>query len=115
MISDSTTPSTSTCITAVPNKDDLMLEIDKLRRLCSNVELDFNSAKNDLSHLQETVTNLQKTCNLVDDKMDKFLNQMKCMERQQAIMLNVGTYRVSNRPEKSIFFPCFELGFEDQK
>lgn len=105
MISDSTTPSTSTCITAVPNKDDLMLEIDKLRRLCSNVELDFNSAKNDLSHLQETVTNLQKTCNLVDDKMDKFLNQMKCMERQQAIMLNVGIEFRTDLKSQS-FFPA---------
>lgn len=91
VISDSTTPSTSICVTEVPSpaREDLMLEMNKLRSLCSNIELDFNSAKNDLSHLQETVMNLQKACDNVDGKMEKFANQMKCMERQQAIMLNV--------------------------
>lgn len=66
----------------------IVKEVTKLRNLCSLIETDFMSTKNDMGNLQENVTALQKVADGVEMKLQKFFNQMKSTERQAAILLN---------------------------
>merc|ERR1711935_978873 len=66
----------------------IVKEVTKLRNLCSLIETDFMSTKNDMGNLHENVTALQKVADGVEMKLQKFFNQMKSTERQAAILLN---------------------------